>query len=299
MKKGLMSLAAATVAAVAFAIGAGALSAQIARSYTWYGELASVDQAARAITVKAQVSKAVSTTASGYKPGDKLMLVWMPVKGESDTVIYAPKFDVMKFVDDGYILPVEFVSADAAGVTMTFKTTVPDNVLQGLRSVTPGNWIKVTTPMHQGKDVAMLTAGVASARPDIKPPPPEPPSPVTDAPGRGRGRGRPPAPPVAAAPAGPGVPGSWNLNLTLRGNASGAECTFQVEQTTLTGTCGGNNVTGEVAGKQVKFKYSMSLGGPNFEVAFEATVDEAGTGMRGTMVDTAAKFRGEFSATKK
>src|SRR5690348_862126 len=97
---------AAIVAAGAVALGAhgSTLLAQAARSYTWYAQLASVDQSAKTMTVTVQIRDAVGLYVGGYKAGDKLMLTWTPIKNETDTVIYAPKYDVMKGIDEGYIL---------------------------------------------------------------------------------------------------------------------------------------------------------------------------------------------------
>src|SRR3954463_8065579 len=195
---------AATVAAAAVALcaaGAGVLDAQAPRSYTWYAELASIDQGTKTITVKVQIRDGVTGYVGGYKPGDKLMLTWVPIKGEADTVIYAPKYEVMKGIDEGYILPVEFVSADPAAHSLTVKASAPDAVLQSVRSVQPGKWIKVVVPMQQPRDTAALSSATAAEKPDLKPPPPPPtPTATADAGGRGRGRGQ------GAAQAGAGAP---------------------------------------------------------------------------------------------
>ena len=80
--------------AAACALGAGMLSAQEARSYAWYAELVAVDQAAKTMTVKAQTREAVNRYIGNYEPGDKLMLTWVPVEGEADTIVYTPKYEV-------------------------------------------------------------------------------------------------------------------------------------------------------------------------------------------------------------
>src|SRR5437773_8346812 len=97
---------AAIVAAGAITLGAygPTLLAQAARSYTWYAQLTSVDPNAKTMTVTVQVRDAIGTYVGGYKAGDKLMLTWVPIKNETDTVIYAPKYELMKGIDEGYIL---------------------------------------------------------------------------------------------------------------------------------------------------------------------------------------------------
>src|SRR5438132_2366180 len=84
----------------------GGVHAEAPRSYAWYAEVASIDPAASAMTVKVKTRDAVGLYAGQYTVGDKLMLVWVPINGEADTIVYAPKYDVMKGVNEGYILPV-------------------------------------------------------------------------------------------------------------------------------------------------------------------------------------------------
>src|SRR5260221_14374398 len=124
--KGLRGLVAATACASVSGVTDPTIGAQTARSFAWYGELVSVDHVANTVTVKAQVRDAVTRYVGDYKPGDQLMLTWVPVKGETDTVIYAPKVEVMKGIDQGYTLPAEFVWANTARNTLPFKTVVPN-----------------------------------------------------------------------------------------------------------------------------------------------------------------------------
>jgi hypothetical protein len=294
MTKGRVALAAVTACAAALAISAGIVGAQGARSYAWYGELVGVDKAAKTITVKAQVREAVGRYVGEYKPGDKLMLTWVPIKGEADTVIYAPKYEVMKGIDEGYLLPVEFVSADTANKSLTFKTQVSDAVLQSIGSVAPGKWIKVVTPMQQPKEIAALTTAAAAEKPDLKPPPPPPPPPPADG-GRGRGRGG--AAPAAAG--GAGLPGTWTIEASLAGNAISQDCTFAVDGAKVAGKCssqlGDAEVTGDVDGNNVKFQYNVSVGGNDLQFVYAGTMD--GTKMKGTM--TVFGMSADFTGTKK
>jgi hypothetical protein len=318
----IMGKFATTVAAVAAALcaaGAGVLDAQAPRSYTWYAELASLDQSAKTITVTVQIRDGVTTYVGGYKPGDKLMLTWVPIKGEADTVIYAPKYEVMKGIDEGYILPVEFVSADPAKHTLTVKTSAPDAVLQSVRAVQPGKWIKVVVPMQQPKETAALTSAAMTEKPDLKPPPPPPaPTPTADTMvGRGRGRARGGAQPDAAAPAagaaapdggtaaaaGAGGPmaGTWVISSQLAGNAVNSDCTFALEGPKITGSCGGPlgkaDVTGVVNGVNVSFEYSVTYSGMPLTFAYTGTIDPGTNELKGTV--TVFGMEGEFTGKKK
>ena len=308
---------ATTVAAAAVALcaaGAGVLDAQAPRSYTWYAELASLDQTTKTITVTVQIRDGVTTYVGGYKPGDKLMLTWVPIKGETDTVIYAPKYEVMKGIDEGYILPVEFVSADPAKHSLTVKASASDAVVQSVRAVQPGKWIKIVAPMQQPKDTAALTSAAAAEKPDLKPPPPPPaPTPTADAMGGGRGRGRGQggaAAAGAAAPAETGAPaaggggpmaGTWTLSSEIGGNTVPGECTFILEGPKITGTCGGplgkSDVTGEVNGVNVSFEYSVSYSGMPLTLAYLGTLDPGTNELKGTV--TVFGMMGDFTGKKK
>jgi hypothetical protein len=311
----IMGKFATTVAAAAVALcaaGAGVLDAQAPRSYTWYAELASIDQSTKTITVTVQIRDGVTTYVGSYKPGDKLMLTWVPIKGETDTVIYAPKYEVMKGIDEGYILPVEFVSADPAKHSLTVKTSAPDAVLQSVRAVQPGKWIKVVVPMQQPKDTAALTSAAVAEKPDLKPPPPPPaPTPTADATGgRGRGRGQGGAQAGAAAPAagapaaagGAPVAGTWTISSQLAGNAVTSECTFALEGPKITGSCGGGplgkaDVTGVVNGVNVSFEYSVTYSGMPLTFAYVGTIDPGTNELKGTV--TVFGMTGDFTGKKK
>jgi hypothetical protein len=306
---------ATTVAAAALALcaaGASVLDAQAPRSYTWYAELTSLDPGTKTITVKVQIRDGVTNYLSGYKPGDKLMLTWVPIKGEADTVIYAPKYEEMKGIDEGFILPVEFVSADPANHSLTVKASAPDAVLQSVRAVQPGKWIKIVAPMQQPRDTAALTSAAAAEKPDLKPPPA--PTPTADASGGGRGRGRGQAGaaadgaggPASGAPAAGGgggpMAGTWAISSQIAGNSAGSECTFVLEGTKITGTCGAGqlgkgDVTGEVNGANVSFEYSVSYSGMPLTFAYIGTLDPATNALKGTV--TVFGMTGDFTGTKK
>lgn len=292
MKKGLWAL----VCVVAVVTGAIPLTGEMLRSYTWYGELVSVDAASKSVTVKAQVRPAVTKYATAYKPGEKLMVVWAPLKGEADIIVYAPKLELMKNLEQGYLLPVEFVSLDAAAGSLVFKTVVPDSVLQSVQSVAPGSWIKATAPVEQKGQAAVVTTAMASAKPNIVLPTPVAPT-VDDAAG-GRMRGRPRVDAPTTSTSAPGLPGAWVISGTLRGNVYQSQCTFELAQTKIGGMCGGNPVTGELSGNKVKFSHTINLGGVDFTLVHEGTIEEGGKSMKGTMGDPAHAFSADFSGTK-
>ena len=74
-------------------------------------------------------------------------------------------------VDQGYMLPAEFVTADAAARTITFKATVPEAAIQTLAAIQLGRSIAVTTPMRQPSETAAITSIDALDRTQSAPPP--------------------------------------------------------------------------------------------------------------------------------
>jgi cytochrome c556 len=139
------------------------------RTYVWWAELVSVDAAAKTVTATAPVETPVTTYVNtSFKPGDKVTLIWIANAGKPETgpVLYIEKNEGKgSKLDVGYVLPVEFVAADTAGKTVTFKATVPDSTLQALKSVMPGQWMKVTSPMSQPGETAMIASIESSPRP--------------------------------------------------------------------------------------------------------------------------------------
>lgn len=139
------------------------------RTYVWVGELVSFDSAAKAMIVKAALSDAVTRYLDRFKPGQRVMLVWTAdnTKPETGPVRYIEAYDTMKSsgVDQGFIVPVEFVSGDATGRTVTFRVTTSDAMAQAVSSIAPGRPIRVTTPMRQPSETANITAIEASAAP--------------------------------------------------------------------------------------------------------------------------------------
>jgi hypothetical protein len=189
----------------------------------------------------------------------------------------------MKGIDEGYILPVEFVSADPAQHTLTVKTTIPDTILQSLKSLGPGQWIKVTSPMQQPKDVATLTTAARSGKPDLKPPPPPAPPAATTSDGMRGGRRS-------------DLSGKWMLDATLAGNPLSNECTLQQEGQKIKGSCigprGSGEITGEVAGDMVTLSFGMG----GYELVYTGTLEAGGSSMKGSV--SIAGVSGDFSGTK-
>jgi hypothetical protein len=170
MSKYLRHLAAA-VACAAVAIASAQAQSPVVdkRIYHWYGELVSLDAGSRTLTVRVPVEQPVTTYLDRFKPGEKVVLVFTANAGKPETgpVLYIEKLDVMKSskVDVGYILPVEYASGDAAGKTVTFRLTLPESSMAGVKGVTAGQWMKATAPMSQPGDMGAVASIESSQKP--------------------------------------------------------------------------------------------------------------------------------------
>jgi hypothetical protein len=134
------------------------------RAYTWFGEFKALDAATKTATFTAQIPEHVGNYVGQFKAGDRLVLVWdMIGKTQADRVLALWKFE--EKVDSGYILPIEFVSGDVPGHTVTFNLRVPDKGLSMLKDAKPGQWFKVTAPMEQPKPDAAILSMEPAERP--------------------------------------------------------------------------------------------------------------------------------------
>jgi hypothetical protein len=164
----ILLVAAAVQIAVAQTAPSGAK-----RTYVWFADLVSYDASANTMTAKASVTEAVAKYLDRFKPGQHVVLVWTAdnTKPETGPVRYIESYEAMKAanVDQGYILPAEFVSGDTAARTITFKAAVPAAAAQALTAIQPGRSIAVTTPMSQPSQAAAIASIDVSDRPQPSP----------------------------------------------------------------------------------------------------------------------------------
>jgi hypothetical protein len=135
------------------------------QSYVWLGELVSYDAQGKTVTVKAPYREHINRYIGEFKRGDKVRLTWAtPRPGETDAIIYVGRYEGVSG-KWGYVLPVEFVSADTADQRLTFTTAVPSQATKTLQTVPSGGWIKVTTPFHQPNETATIERVEVAAGP--------------------------------------------------------------------------------------------------------------------------------------
>jgi hypothetical protein len=184
MRKGIERIAVVTALSVLALAHTPAVGAPApTRSYVWFGQFEALDENARVATFKGQVAEHIPKYLQKFKPGDQIVLVWdMIRKTQADRVLAVWNAEELKStaLRSGYILPARFVSADADGRTVTFTTVVPDKGLSTLKSSRAGQWLKVTAPMEQPGDQAVITAIEASEKPQpAEAPPPAGPAEAT------------------------------------------------------------------------------------------------------------------------
>lgn len=136
------------------------------QSYVWFGEVVMYDEKGKTVTVEAQYREHINRYIGEFKRGDKVMLTWAtPRPGETEAIIYVGRHDASSGAKWGYVLPVEFVSADRTERRLTFTVTLPSKALKALKRIPSGGWIKVTTPFDQPNETAAIAALEASTEP--------------------------------------------------------------------------------------------------------------------------------------
>jgi hypothetical protein len=135
------------------------------QSYVWLGEVVLYDAQGKTVTVKAPYREHINRYIGEFKRGDKIRLTWAtPRPGETEAIIYVGRYEAGSG-KWGYVLPVEFVSADTADQRLTFTTAVPLQAINTLQTVPSGGWIKVTTPFHQPNETATIERVEVAAGP--------------------------------------------------------------------------------------------------------------------------------------
>ena len=83
-------------------------------TYTWSGELVSVDKSAATVTVKSRVAyQDALSELKQFKPGEKVLVVWSGLHDYSDAVRQVRRFESGRQIADTLVLPAEFVSTEA------------------------------------------------------------------------------------------------------------------------------------------------------------------------------------------
>ena len=115
-------------------------------TYTWNGELVSLDATAKTMTVKSRVAyqEAISELKH-FKAGDHVWIVWSGIHDSSDAVRQIRRAETGRKIDEDLVLPAELVSAEAPDQYLTIRIRVPESGLAAIKTVKPGEWVTVTS----------------------------------------------------------------------------------------------------------------------------------------------------------
>lgn len=97
------------------------------------------------------------------------------------------------------------------------------------------------------------------------------------------------------------IAGKWNVSTSVAGNDGSMVCTFTQKETTLTGTCTGDDgdhaVTGKVEGNKVSWAYKTDYNGQPLTLAFSGAVN-SDSQFAGTLDVDPMGVSGDFSAKR-
>ena len=115
-------------------------------TYTWIGELVSLDTTAKTMTVKSRVAyqEAISELTH-FKGGDRVWIVWSGIHDSSDAVRQIRRSETGRKIDENLVLPAELVSTEAPNQYLTIRVKVPESGLAAIKTVKPGEWVTVTS----------------------------------------------------------------------------------------------------------------------------------------------------------
>ena len=115
-------------------------------TYTWNGELVALDTTAKTVTVKSRVAyhEAISELKH-FKAGDRVWIVWSGIHDSSDAVRQVRRSETGRKIDEDLVLPAELVSTEAPNQYLTIRIKVPESALDAIKTVTPGQWVTVTS----------------------------------------------------------------------------------------------------------------------------------------------------------
>jgi hypothetical protein len=142
------------------AIRAGAQSPQpISPTYTWSGELVSLDAAGRNLTVKSRVvGEQALAELPRFKSGDRIVLTWSGYDSAADGILRVVRYDAAKKWSEPFTFPVEFAAYEEPRQYVTFKFQVPAASVAATQSVKPGEWITSTARHRPASEAEAITA---------------------------------------------------------------------------------------------------------------------------------------------
>ena len=153
----------AVVAAVLTIGGPGLGAAQTSQTksdtFTWNGELVSIDTTAKTMTVKSRLAyqEAISELKH-FKTGDRVWIVWSGIHDSSDAVRQVRRSETGRKIDETLVLPAELVSTEAPNQYITIRIQLRESALSAIKSVKPGEWVTVTSRHRPATDEEAVIA---------------------------------------------------------------------------------------------------------------------------------------------
>ena len=128
-------------------------------TYTWNGELVSLDTTAMTMTVKSRVAyQEAIAELKHFKAGDRVWIVWSGVQDSSDAVRQVRRSETGRTIDENLVLPAELISTEAPNSYITIRVKVPESGLAAIKAVKPGEWVTVTSRHRPSSDAEAVVA---------------------------------------------------------------------------------------------------------------------------------------------
>jgi hypothetical protein len=115
-------------------------------AFSWNAELVTLDESARAITVKSRVvGEQTPAEFARLKAGERVMLIWSGLDQYADAIREVRPAGINKS-EERFTFPAEFAAFDAARRYLTFKVQIPETSVGNLKSLKAGEWVTATSP---------------------------------------------------------------------------------------------------------------------------------------------------------
>jgi hypothetical protein len=151
-KDALTVLTVCVLVVLAGAWSALAQSAQPSDTYAWHGELVSIDDATRSVTLKSRLVSEAPNQVKQFKAGDRVLLHWSGFDSSADAIRGVVTYDAGRVTKDRFLFPAEIVTPQVQNDYVTFRFRAPDSAFAALKSLKPGEWVTVTSRHRPSAD---------------------------------------------------------------------------------------------------------------------------------------------------
>ncbi len=150
----------AALLAVAGPVVSAAQSSQTSSdTFTWNGELVSLDATAKTMTVRSRVAyQEAIADLKHFKAADRVWIVWSGIHDSSDAVRQVRRYEADRKIDETLVLPAELVSTEAPNQYITIRVKVPESAISAVKTVKPGEWVTVTARHRPSTDEEAVVA---------------------------------------------------------------------------------------------------------------------------------------------